>query len=138
MKTGTQTPAAIAPDRVSDRPPIFSALYVLGLRDAELARLLGVSTVAVHLWASGKKPIPLVRHLALLFLVTRLTGVVGAKCPPQSRYARRAQIARDAATAWAALARDEIDEDTGGVYTAETIERGLALGERMLANLEAQ
>jgi hypothetical protein len=130
--------AAVATYRVSDRLPIFSALHVLGLSYAEIGRLLGVSTVSVHEWATGKKPLPLVRHLALQFLVTRLTGVVGAKFPPQTRYARRAQIARDAAIAWAELSRDEMAEDTGGVFQAKTVERGMALGQRMLARLEAQ
>jgi hypothetical protein len=136
--TNKQTATATVPDRVSDRLPIFSALHVLGLQYVEVGRLLGVTTVSVHEWASGKKPLPLVRHLALLHLVGRLTGIIGAKYPPRSRYARRAQIARDAAVAWAELARNEINEDVGGVYTAETLERAHVLGQRILARLEAQ
>jgi hypothetical protein len=125
-------------DRTGDRLPIFSALHVLGFSYAEVGRLLGVSTMSISDWANGKKPLPVVRHLALLFLVTRLTGVVGAKHPPQTRFARRAQIAVDAAARWCELARDELEEDTGGIYRAEDIERGTALGQRMLDRLEAQ
>jgi hypothetical protein len=139
MTPRTQATTKIsAASQAADRLPIFSALYVLGFNYAEVGRLLGVSTMSVHQWAVGKKKIPIVRHLALLFTVTRLTGLVGAKYPPQSRYARRAAIARDAAIAWANLARDEMEEDTAGVYRAEDLERGVALGERMLAKLEAQ
>jgi DNA-binding transcriptional regulator YdaS (Cro superfamily) len=135
--TPMQTVAAARSDRVGERLPIFSALDVLGLSYAEIGRLLGVSTVSVHHWATGKKPLPLVRHLALLFLVTRLTGVVGAADLPQTRYARRAEIAIDAARRWCQLARDELEEDQRGTYHAEDIERGIALGQRMLARLEA-
>jgi hypothetical protein len=103
-----------------------------------VADLNNISPVTVNHWAIGKKPIPHVRQLALLFLVTRLVGIVGAKFPPNTRYARRAAITRDAATAWAALARAEIDEDTRGVYQAETIERGIAMGEAMIEKLEIQ
>jgi hypothetical protein len=136
--TEPQITPAVAPDRVSDRLPIFSALHVLGLGYAEIGRLLGVSTVSVHHWATGKKPLPIVRAIALQFLVTRLTGLVGAAYPPNTRYARRAEIAREAAERWCLLARDELEEDTGGVYRAEDIERGYELGQRMLAKLEAR
>jgi transcriptional regulator with XRE-family HTH domain len=132
------TAREIATDSVSDRLPIFSALNVLGLSYAEIGRQLGVTTVTVHEWARGKKPLPLVRHLALLFLVGRLTKIIGAKHPPQTRYARRSEIAVEAAIKWAALARDEIEEDTRGVYRAEDIERATGLGERMVKRLEAQ
>jgi hypothetical protein len=129
---------SVALDRASDRQPIFSALNVLGLKDAATARLLGVAAVPVHLWATGKQPVPLVRHLALLFVVGRLTGLIGAKYPLNSRHARRAQIAIDAATAWAKLARDELDEDAGGVLDDVALIRGYELGERILARMEAQ
>jgi hypothetical protein len=129
---------SVALNRASDRLPIFSALNVLGLKDAATARLLGVAAVPVHLWATGKDPIPVVRQLALLFVVGRVTGLICEKYPSNSRYARRAQIAIDAAKAWCQLAWDELDEDTGCVYRADQIERGHALGERMLARLEAQ
>jgi hypothetical protein len=131
-------PTAVATDRVSDRLPIFSALHVLGFSYAEVGRLLGVSTVSVHEWATGKKPLSVIRALALIFLVTRLTGVVGKAHPPQTRYARRTQIAVEAAIAYANLARDELDEALSGVFQAETIERSFELGQRMLARLEAQ
>jgi hypothetical protein len=134
----TQTAASAAPDRAADRPPILSALHVLGFSYAEVGRLLGITTMSVHEWATNRRPIPLVRHLALQFVVTRLVGIVGAKHPPQTRYARRSQIAVEAATKWAQLSRDELAEDTGGAYRAEDIERGIALGERVIARLEVQ
>jgi hypothetical protein len=136
--SNVQTVTTIPIERTSERQPIFSALHVLGLRDAEIGRSFGLSTVSVHKWAASKEPIPLIRYLALQFLVTRLVGLVGAKNPLQTRYARRAAIAVDAATRWAALAHDELNEDTGGVYQAQDIERAIALGQRMLARLEEQ
>jgi hypothetical protein len=108
--------------RASDQPPIPSALRVLGFTYAELGRLFGIATMTVDAWAIGRKPIPLHRHLAMLFLVGRLTGIVG-KYPPNSRHAKRHQVAIDAAKRWAALARDELDEDEGGTYEAAAIER---------------
>jgi hypothetical protein len=134
----TQITTATTRSRAGDRPPILSALAILGLNHAALGRLFGISTMAVSQWATGDRPIPLVRHLALLFLVTRLTGVIDPTHPPQTRYARRAQIAVDAASRWCNLARDELDEDQGSTYRAEDIERGQALGQRMLDRLEAQ
>jgi hypothetical protein len=130
--------AGIVSDRVSDRLPIFSALHVLGLRDVEIGRLLGVSTVSVHQWATGKKPFPLIRRLALNYLVGRLVGIIGGKYPPQTRFARRAEIARAAAEAYLLLDRDEFEEDTRRIYQAEDIERAAALGERLLVQLEAR
>jgi hypothetical protein len=136
--SSVQTTTIKAPTRVTDRPPILEAVRALGLADRTIAGLMDISAVAVNRWAMGKDPIPQVRYLALLFLVTRLVGIVGEKFPPQSRYARRAAVARDAASAWAKLARDELDEDVRGVYQAETIERSVAMGEQMVAKLELQ
>ena len=136
--TQTHITTATATSRVHDRLPIFSALHALGFSYAELGRLLGVSTVSIHEWAAEKKPLSILRHFALLFLVTRLTGVVDAAHPPQTKYARRAQVAIEAAKAWNKLARDELHEQTGGEYHAQDLERGYALGRRMLARLEAQ
>jgi hypothetical protein len=121
---------------MTDRPPIFEATRVLGLNDRKVARLLGVSAEAVHIWVSGKKGIPPLRHAALLYLVGRLTGVVGAFVPSQSRYARRSALARKAAKAWEELARDELIEDCGGYIPDDLILRGYALGQQALARLE--
>ena len=125
--------------RARERPPIFSAVEVLGFNYAHIGRLLGVSSMAVSDWASAKKPMPVIRALALQYLVARLTRVIGANLPPpHTRYARRSQVAIEVSARWLQLARDELEEDTGGVYRAEDIERGAALGERMFAQLEAQ
>jgi hypothetical protein len=132
--------------RVTERPPILEAIRSLGLNDRMIAELMGVTSVAVNQWALGKRPIPLVRHLALLFLVGRLTGRIGAAVPPQSRYARRAAVAREAALAWAELAKHELGEEVGGELGPELLERtypgmlkrSFELGGQMLAKLEAQ
>jgi transcriptional regulator with XRE-family HTH domain len=134
-----QNSVRAASARTGDRPPIFSALEVLGFTYAHIGRLLGVSTMTVSNWATGKKPIPVVRYLALLYLAARLTGLIGKGLPPlKTRYTRRSKIALDAATAWCNLARDELDEDTRGIYRAEDVERGEALGQRIVDRLEAQ
>jgi hypothetical protein len=138
MTRSAQTDTATTYLNVTERAPIFEATRSLGLNDRKIAQLMGISPEAVHQFVNGKKPLPLVRHLALLYLVTRLTGVVGAAYPPNTRFARRAQVAIDAAKAWAECARSELEEDTGGVYRAEDIERGYEIGELMLARLEAQ
>jgi hypothetical protein len=121
-----------------DRPPIFEATRSLGLNDRKIARLMGISPEALNQFIKGKRPLPHVRYLALLYLVGRLTGAIGAVYPPQSRYARRAALACESAKRWAELARDEVKEDVGDVFRAEDIERGAALGEQMLAKLEVQ
>jgi DNA-binding transcriptional regulator YdaS (Cro superfamily) len=139
MRTIMRSTVTAASARAGERPPIFSALEVLGFNYAHIGRLLSVSTMAVSDWASAKKPMPVVRALALQYLVARLTRVIGANLPPpQTRYARRSQVAIDASVRWLQLARDELEEDTGGVYRAEDLERGHALGQRMVAHLEAQ
>ena len=137
---------ATATARVTGRPPILEATRTLGLNDRMLGDLMNVTGVAVHQWAVGKKPIPLARHLALLFVVGRLTGKIGAAVPPQSRYARRAAVAREAALAWAELAKHELGEELGGELGPEMLERSypgmlkrsFELGGQMLAKLEAQ
>jgi hypothetical protein len=138
MTTETQIPTAIARSAAADRPPILSALSVLGFNYAQIGRLFGIPTMTVSEWATGKRPIPLVRRLAMHFLLGRLTGKVDRAHPPQTRYARRAQIAVDAAIAWAKLDNEEQAEDTGGVLLKEDVRRGMALGQRMLDKLELQ
>jgi hypothetical protein len=138
MTRSAQTDTATTYLNVTDRAPIFEATRSLGLNDRKIAQLMGISPEAVHQFVNGKKPLPIVRHLALLYLVTRLTGLVGAAYAPNTRYARRAQVKIDAAKAWCQLARDELDEDVSGIYHADQIERGYELGQRMLAKLEAQ
>jgi DNA-binding transcriptional regulator YdaS (Cro superfamily) len=139
MRTVMPSSTTAARDRSGARPPIFSALEVLGFNYAHIGRLMGISTMTVSEWATGKRPLPIVRALALQYLVARLTGIIGRDLPPpNTRYARRAQVAIDAAARWCQLAKDELKEDTGDVFHAEDIERGVALGERMLDRLEAQ
>src|SRR5687767_14158439 len=90
----------------ADRPPILDALKALGLTDARIARAIGCRSEFIAAWRNGKKPIPHKPHAALIFLVGRLTGQIGASLPPQTRCARRAQVAIEAARLWNNLARD--------------------------------
>jgi DNA-binding transcriptional regulator YdaS (Cro superfamily) len=137
MTQTQQSTPAVATDRVSDRLPVFSALHVLGFSYAELGRLLGVSTVSVHHWATGKKPLPPLRHATLIWLTGVLIGRFG-NVRLKTRYARRSQLARETAQAWLDLARDEALEDVGGDFPGEIILQAHELGKRALAKLEAQ
>jgi hypothetical protein len=129
---------AAAPWRWNDRPPILEATKALGLNDRRVAGLIGVAPEQVHSWVAGKRPIPDVRLLALIFLIGRLTGEVGAKVPVQTRYGRRAQTALNAASAWNVLACLELMEDLGGDITAhpELMKKAYDLGAAALAKLE--
>jgi hypothetical protein len=133
-----QTAAVTALDRAIDRRPVFLALTTLGLSYAELGRLMGVSGVMVHHWAVGRKPLSRVRFIGLEYLAAELSGMLGARQPQNTRFTRRGHAAIEAARRWTELAKQELHEETGGVFTAKELERGFALGRRMLARLEAQ
>ena len=135
-KTGRAS--GLGTDRVIDRLPVFSALAVLGMNYAEIGRLLGVSTQMVIYWATGRKPLSRVRRIALEYLAWRLSSIAREKYPLNNVYAKRAEIAIEAARRWSELSRDELVEETGGVYTAEELERGFELGGQLLGRLEAQ
>jgi hypothetical protein len=139
MRARTETTKSIsATDRVIDRLPVFSALAVLGMNYAEIGRLLGVSTQMVIYWATGRKPLSRVRRIALEYLAWRLSSIARAKYPLNNVYAKRAEIAIEAARRWSELSAKELSEETGGVYAAEELQRGYELGERIIARLEAQ
>ena len=89
---------------------------------------------------AGKRPIPHKYLLALAFLIGRLTGEIAAWIPPQTRYARRAEIAHEAASKWCALALLELMEDLGGDINdhPDLTRRGYELGEAALAKLVRQ
>jgi DNA-binding transcriptional regulator YdaS (Cro superfamily) len=133
----TASQRAVAIDRASDRLPIFSALQVLGFSHAQVGRLLGVSTVSVHEWATGKKPLPPLRHATLIWLTGVLIGRFG-NAQLKTRYARRSQLARETAQAWLDLARGEVLEDVGGDLPKEILLQAHELGKQALAKLEAQ
>jgi DNA-binding transcriptional regulator YdaS (Cro superfamily) len=104
---------------ITDRLPIFEATRSLGMTDRKIAKLMGISTEAVCQFVNGKRPLPHVRYLALLYLITRLTGVVGAAYPPQSRFARRAAVPCESAKRWAELAKDvECAPEAGQIQAA--------------------
>ena len=127
-------------DKYADRPAILEACRSLGINDRRVARLLGIQPEQVHAWVAGKRPIPHKYLLALAFLIGRLTGEIAAWIPPQTRYARRAEIAREAASKWCALALLELTEDLGGDINdhPDLTRRGYELGEAALAKLEQQ
>jgi hypothetical protein len=138
--TEKATAPGIAAYRWADRPAILEACRSLGINDRRVARLLDITPEQVHAWVAGKRPIPHKYLLALIFLIGRLTGEVAAWLPPLTRYARRAQMAKEAAEAWCAIARLELMEDLGGAITGhpDLVRRGYELGEKALAKLEAQ
>jgi DNA-binding transcriptional regulator YdaS (Cro superfamily) len=121
------TSASPALYRWADRPAILEACRSLGINDRRVARLLGIQPEQVHAWVAGKRPIPHKYLLALAFLIGRLTGEIAAWIPPQTRYARRAEIALL-----------ELMEDLGGDINdhPDLTRRGYELGEAALAKLE--
>jgi hypothetical protein len=144
MPKGTEASAtradALTHHRWHDRPPILEAIRTLGLNDRKAARLMGIPPEQVASWVAGKRRIPHVRLIALLFIVTRLTGQVGAWEPVNSRYGRRAKVAKENAARWALLAKQELEEDLGGDITAhfDLVLKGEAIGRAALAKLEAE
>jgi hypothetical protein len=93
---------------VARRPPILQATAALGFSDAEVARALRVAPMVVSQWANGQRPIPIVRHLALSFVVEReverLRSDADLECMDQ---ARRLKVTYDACSKWLALSRLE-------------------------------
>jgi hypothetical protein len=122
-------------DRVLSRPPILEATRIIGLPDAEVARLLGCTPMQVNDWAKRRRPIPLVKHRALLQFAIVLTGIIGFvdEDPPEGPYARRAQLLHDAVESSTALAADELPDDLPDHVHAA----GEDLCRQMLAKLEA-
>ena len=129
--------ARAAHDWVADRLPIMEALRALGLRDRQIARVLGVARGVVSEWANATKPIPPLRHATLIWLVGVLISKFG-NLQLHSRYARRSEVARAAAEAWLNLARAELLEDIGGDFPTEIAVEAHKAGMQALARLEAQ
>jgi hypothetical protein len=137
--TTPQTDTAARPE-FADRVPLLEAFGALGVRDAKIARALGYSSVFVTAWRTGKRPIPHKTQAALLFVVGRLTGQIGANVPPKTKYARRAQVAVKTAMMWANLARNEFAAELGsddpGRDFPDLAAEAFELGKRVLAHLE--
>jgi hypothetical protein len=96
------------------RPPILQATAALGIRDAEVARIVGVAPMVVSQWGSGKRPIPLLRHLALIMVVNLrllLLSHPNYKQPGLSeRDESRIKATHRAVGEWYALAYEERGE----------------------------
>jgi DNA-binding transcriptional regulator YdaS (Cro superfamily) len=93
-------------EHVTRRPPILQASSILGIRDADVARAVGVRPITVSDWNTGKRPIPLVRHEALeLFLIRHLGELNRAELTGKA--AHRVKVAWKTALEWMRLAREE-------------------------------
>jgi len=138
MRRGMETVFATATYRWADRPPILEATRSLQINNRRVAKLIGIFPEQVHSWVSGKRPIPHVHILALIFIVGRLTGAISPSRPVKSRYARRAELARYCANRWLELAKLELAEDSGfdDLSQHPDVMRAYAVGEAALAKLE--
>jgi DNA-binding transcriptional regulator YdaS (Cro superfamily) len=94
---------------VSQRPAILQATATLGIRDSDVARIVGVVPMVVSQWATGKRPIPLVRHVALELFVVRASGGLAPTASRSSPNtpARRRETAWDTFIEWLRLAKEE-------------------------------
>ena len=120
--------------RAFSRPPILDATRAVGLTDAEVARILGCTPMQVSHWATGRRPIPRVKLLALCLFVERLkTLFIGSPAGP---YARRARLVSDLLSD---LQRMSFDEAWPGdtAITDAIANPAIALQEQMLVRLEA-
>lgn len=120
------------------RPPVLNATRALGLADHELARAFGISAMAVSHWATEQRPIPLTRHLALLFVIGRLLGAIDAAHPPATKYARRMAVAHESARQWAELSKLELYEQLGGDPPEDAAMKAMKMGMEAVARLEAR
>jgi hypothetical protein len=138
MGRSMETNAATATYHWSDRPPILEATRALGINDRRVAKLVGIFPEQVHSWVSGKRPIPHIHILALIFMVGRLTGAISPSRPVKSRYSRRAELALDCANRWLELAKLELAEDSGfhDLTQHPDVMRAYDVGEAALAKLE--
>jgi hypothetical protein len=116
-----------------DIPPLFSALRLLGLQDAELARLIEVSPPTVLKWTAGLKPIPKPHQVALIVLGLYLSDAIVERQPQGSVGARRAAILWAAARDLLALAWAELRATCGGEIPDDVIKLGAEGGELMIA-----
>ena len=133
-----ETTTATATYRWADRAPILEATRALGINDRRVAKLVGIFPEQVHSWVSGKRPIPHVHILTLIFIVGRLTGAISPSRPVNSRYSRRAELAFDCANRWLELAKLELAEDSGfdDLRQHPDLMRAYDVGEAALAKLE--
>jgi predicted transcriptional regulator len=132
-----------AVEYVTRRLPILQATATLGIRDAEVARLLDVTPITVSEWAVGKRPIPRARHALLRQLVHMLAERLNwAAKRLSAKEARRLEVAAEVASKWYALSSDEIrkpseDEAAEGLEGGEIASAAFAaLTDRIDAEFE--
>jgi DNA-binding transcriptional regulator YdaS (Cro superfamily) len=110
----TSSLKSIFPDRVLRRPAALEATRICGFTDSEVARLMGIVPMVVSMWVSGKRPIPKVRHQALVLFVYSLTNVAFGEVAFASptAHALRTRLLRQAITPLLELAIAECGEPT--------------------------
>jgi hypothetical protein len=99
-------------EHVTRRPPILQATRALGIRDVDVAHICGVSPVAVNQWANGQRPIPRVKHVALLLIVGFIREMLVDTDHP------RVAAACEIVLKWLILAREEVGEHPDEVFFA--------------------
>jgi len=123
---------------VTSRLPAFEAMRALGITDRAVAQAMGVSQPTIANWATGKETMPLVRWMALNFVVWRLVEWLGRAIRTTDfedpRHADRAVAMWQAAGAWAALSRREL-KDVVAEPGPELVKRAEELGWKMIDRL---
>lgn len=135
--------AARTEEYVTRRPPILQATRTLGFPDADIGRVLRVTTAAVNQWASGLRPIPRVKHAALYFFVNLVLELISVMEPPSPQAARRIAVAWETASKWMKLAREELGDQPVDVWLAalaimNEVFSGIVADKAVLADLEAK
>jgi hypothetical protein len=116
---------------VATRPAILEALRALGVPDAALADAFNVTAPVITYWAKGVREVPTPMALAATFVVGRLVGKFGKALPPDTKFARRSEMARQHALNWLELAKDELP-----LLSVKEVQLGYKLGKRALRRIE--
>jgi hypothetical protein len=103
-----QTAEASIVEEALGRPAVLECTALLKITDSQLARLFGLTPSAVCAWANRREQIPLIRQLALIYLVSRLAGLFDQVDADSSIHARRAHLFRQTLDAWLNIAAEEL------------------------------
>jgi hypothetical protein len=126
-------------DRVLSRPSILEATRIIGLTDAEVARLLGCTPMQVNDWVKGRRPIPAVKHHALAIFVGAMSGIFHDPAP-DTYHSRRARLLQSAVLGWLTLAVEEEGAMSATLQRERVGQESLRpaeLAHQMLAKLES-